>query len=96
MSEISCSGGRSANPLWGGRFEAGPAEIMEEINASIDFDRRLAEADLQASHAHIRMLATQGIVSEADRDALSRGLGRSRGRSLRDGSRFPASWKIST
>ena len=31
-----------SNKMWGGRFATGPAEIMEEINASIDFDRKLA------------------------------------------------------
>ena len=64
----------AANPLWGGRFSGGPAAIMAEINASVDFDRRLAMVDLQASRAHIRMLARQGIVSAADEAAILEGL----------------------
>jgi len=60
--------------MWGGRFDSGPAAIMEEITPSIDFDKRLARQDLAGSRAHIRMLAKQGIVAEADRDAILKGL----------------------
>ncbi len=60
--------------MWGGRFEQGPAAIMEEINASIDFDRRLAEQDLAGSKAHARMLAKQGIIAQSDADAILKGL----------------------
>jgi argininosuccinate lyase len=64
----------SANKMWGGRFGQGPAAIMEEINASIEFDKRLAEHDLAGSKAHAQMLATQGIIEPADADAILRGL----------------------
>src|ERR1700683_5311424 len=64
----------SANKMWGGRFERGPASIMEEINASIGFDKRLAEQDLAGSKAHARMLAAQGIIAQADADAILKGL----------------------
>src|SRR5215469_688001 len=64
----------SANKMWGGRFERGPAAIMEEINASIDFDRRLAEQDLAGSKAHARMLARQGIIAQPDADSILKGL----------------------
>jgi len=60
--------------MWGGRFDSGPAAIMEEITPSIDFDKRLARQDLAGSRAHIRMLAKQGIVTETDRDAILKGL----------------------
>ncbi len=63
-----------ANVMWGGRFSGGPAEIMEEINASIDFDRRLYAQDIAASKAHCRMLARQGIVTEQDGEAILGGL----------------------
>ena len=63
-----------SNKMWGGRFVAGPAEIMEEINASIDFDRKLAAQDIAGSKAHVAMLARQGIVSQADAEAIARGL----------------------
>ena len=60
--------------MWGGRFERGPASIMEEINASIDFDKRLASQDIAGSMAHARMLARQGIIAEADAEAILAGL----------------------
>lgn len=62
--------------MWGGRFAAKPDQIMEAINASIDVDQRLAEEDIAGSKAHVTMLARQGIVSEADRDAILDGLTR--------------------
>jgi argininosuccinate lyase len=63
-----------SNKMWGGRFAAGPSDIMEEINASIDFDRKLASQDIAGSKAHVAMLAHAGIVSSADADAIARGL----------------------
>jgi argininosuccinate lyase len=63
-----------SNKMWGGRFAAGPAEIMEEINASIDFDKKLAAQDILGSKAHVAMLARQGVVDESDAQAITRGL----------------------
>jgi argininosuccinate lyase len=63
-----------SNKMWGGRFAAGPSDIMEEINASIGFDRKLASQDIAGSKAHIAMLAHAGIVSSADADAITKGL----------------------
>jgi len=60
--------------MWGGRFGAGPAEIMERINASIDFDRRLYAQDIAASKAHVDMLVRQGIVGQEDGGAIAEGL----------------------
>ena len=60
--------------MWGGRFGKGPAAIMEAINTSIDIDKRLAGHDLAGSRAHVQMLAAQGIVSQADADAILKGL----------------------
>ena len=51
------------NKMWGGRFKSGPDQIMEEINASIEFDKRLFAQDIAGSIAHASMLADQGIVS---------------------------------
>ena len=59
-----------ANTMWGGRFAAGPSAVMEAINASIDFDRRMAAEDVRGSRAHAAMLAAQDIISGADRDAI--------------------------
>src|SRR5580692_11091198 len=62
-----------SNKMWGGRFATGPAEIMEEINASIDFDRKLSGQDIAGSKAHVAMLAAQGIVEPADASAIEAG-----------------------
>lgn len=65
---------KPANSMWGGRFSVSPAEIMEEINASIGFDKRLAPQDIRASKAHAAMLADAGIIDKADAAAIIAGL----------------------
>ena len=65
---------KSANAMWGGRFAAGPDAIMEAINASIGFDRRLYAQDIRGSRAHAAMLAAQGIISNSDAEAIREGL----------------------
>ncbi|MFP6757830.1 MAG: lyase family protein, partial [Alphaproteobacteria bacterium] len=60
--------------MWGARFDSGPAEIMARINASVDFDQRLAAQDLAGSRAHCRMLVAQGILQAADGEAILGGL----------------------
>ncbi len=62
------------NKIWGGRFGSGPGEIMEEINASIGFDRRLFAQDIKASKAHAKMLADRAIISRKDAAEIIRGL----------------------
>jgi argininosuccinate lyase len=62
------------NKMWGGRFKSGPDAIMQEINASISFDKRLYAQDIAGSKAHAAMLARQGIVSKADAAEIRRGL----------------------
>jgi argininosuccinate lyase len=62
------------NTMWGGRFAASPAEIMEEINASIDFDKRLWRHDILASKAHVAMLGTTGIITKKEADQITGGL----------------------
>ena len=66
--------GPPANTLWGGRFGAGPAAVMEEINASIGFDQRLWRQDIRGSLAHAAMLAACGIISPADAADIDSGL----------------------
>ena len=66
------------NRMWGGRFDASPDAVMEAINASIDFDRRLYAEDIAGSVAHVTMLAKQGIVTQEDADAITQGLHRVR------------------
>ena len=60
--------------MWGGRFTSGPGAIMEEINASIDFDRHLYRQDIAASKAHAEMLAKQGIITADDAKKIAHGL----------------------
>ena len=67
---------KNANAMWGGRFASSPSALMEAINVSIGFDRRLAAQDIRGSVAHSDMLAKQGIISEEDRDAIHDGLKR--------------------
>jgi argininosuccinate lyase len=62
------------NTIWGGRFAASPAEIMEEINASIDFDKRLWRHDILASKAHVAMLGATGILTKKEADQIAGGL----------------------
>jgi argininosuccinate lyase len=63
-----------SNKMWGGRFASGPDAIMEEINASIDFDRHLYRQDIAASKAHADMLAKQGIIGADDAKSIAHGL----------------------
>jgi len=63
-----------SNAMWGGRFASGPDAIMEAINASIGFDRRLAAQDIAGSRAHAAMLAAQGIIGSDDAEAIRAGL----------------------
>ena len=64
----------NANQMWGGRFQMSPAEIMEQINASIDFDKRMAREDIVGSKVHAAMLAATGIITDGDREAIDKGL----------------------
>ena len=63
-----------SNKMWGGRFSSGPDAIMEEINASIDFDKALYRQDIAASKAHADMLAKQGIIAADDAKSIAQGL----------------------
>ncbi|WP_095588325.1 argininosuccinate lyase [Actibacterium ureilyticum] len=63
-----------SNAMWGGRFAAGPDAIMEAINASIGFDKRMAAQDIAGSRAHAAMLAAQGIITDSDAKAIGEGL----------------------
>lgn len=62
------------NSMWGGRFAAGPDALMEEINSSIDFDKRLYAQDIAGSKAHCTMLAATGIIPQDDADKIFAGL----------------------
>ncbi len=63
-----------SNTMWGGRFAAGPDAIMEAINASIGFDKRMARQDIEGSRAHAAMLAATGIITDSDAAVIREGL----------------------
>lgn len=63
-----------SNSLWGGRFTQSPDAIMEAMNASIGYDKRLWRQDIQGSKAHASMLFKQDIISQKDYDAIIKGL----------------------
>ncbi len=65
---------KAANQMWGGRFAEGPDAIMQAINASIGFDKRLYAQDIAGSRAHAAMLAATGILSNTDAQAIGEGL----------------------
>ena len=60
--------------MWGGRFSGKPADLMQAINVSIAFDRRLATQDLAGSRAHAAMLRKAGVISSQDETAIQGGL----------------------
>ncbi len=68
------SDSKTSNAMWGGRFAAGPDAIMEAINASIGFDKRMAKQDIEGSRAHAAMLAACGIITSNDAQAIEEGL----------------------
>ncbi|QGU32286.1 argininosuccinate lyase [Thermochromatium tepidum] len=69
----------SAKP-WAGRFNAPTDAFVEAFTASVAFDHRLYRYDIQGSIAHATMLARQGILTEAEREAIVAGLERIRAR----------------
>lgn len=60
--------------LWGGRFTKATNELVEKETASIGFDYKLAEEDIQGSIAHVRMLAKSGIIDAVEADTIESGL----------------------
>jgi argininosuccinate lyase len=65
---------KSANKMWGGRFEMSPDQLMVRINASIGFDQALAPQDIRGSKAHAAMLGETGIISKSDAREIAKGL----------------------
>ena len=64
----------NANKMWGGRFGAAPADVMQEINVSVSFDKVLAPHDIRGSKAHAAMLAEAGIITKSDAREILKGL----------------------
>jgi argininosuccinate lyase len=67
---------QGVNPMWGGRFGAAPAAVMERINPSIEFDKRLWREDISGSKAHAAMLVATGILAPEDGARIAAGLDR--------------------
>lgn len=65
---------QTTNNMWGGRFNFAPNEIMEKINASIDFDKKLYKEDIQGSIVHCEMLAKQNIITKEESEKIINGL----------------------
>lgn len=60
--------------LWSGRFEQGVSEFTQEFGASLPIDKAMYHQDIAGSHAHARMLAAQGVISEEDKQKIVDGL----------------------
>ncbi|MBM3855125.1 MAG: argininosuccinate lyase, partial [Verrucomicrobia bacterium] len=65
---------KSSHVTWGGRFSAGPAELMLEFSESVSCDRRLAPFDVAGSKAHAAMLAHVGLLTARECEAIQAGL----------------------
>lgn len=63
-----------SNPMWGGRFSSAPSDVMQQINASIDIDKRLYRHDIQGSIAHAMMLGQVGILTSEESSVIIQGL----------------------
>ncbi len=64
----------SSNKMWGGRFDAKPSKIMQEINQSISFDYKLYKQDIKGSKAHAKMLCEVGILTKVEAKKITDGL----------------------
>ncbi len=60
--------------LWGGRFSETTDKLVEKINASISFDKRLYSKDIEGSIAHVKMLAHESIIKQEEADKIVKGL----------------------
>jgi argininosuccinate lyase len=63
-----------SNKMWGGRFETTPSNLMQEINQSITFDKKLYKQDIKGSTAHAKMLTKIGILTKAESTKIIDGL----------------------
>ncbi len=80
----------SKKEAWSGRFSEPVADFVLRYTASVNFDKRMAEADIAGSLAHAKMLARQGIISQQDLSDIERGMAQIL-REVRDGS---FQWKL--
>lgn len=64
----------NSDKMWAGRFTEKTEKIVEDFNASISFDKRMALFDVKGSIAHAKMLSKQGVIPEEDACNIERGL----------------------
>ena len=64
----------SKDKTWSGRFNEPVSELVKKYTGSIDFDKRLAEWDIQGSLAHAQMLTQSGVLSEDDLSVIHQGM----------------------
>lgn len=88
-SSQKAKSGKGSNRAWGGRFKTGPDAETQAFTASIGFDVRLAPYDIIGSTAHARMLASVGLLTTKERDAITRGLAKV-GKELEAGTFVPS------
>ena len=62
------------NKMWGGRFSKATNELLEDLNASIKYDYRLAKYDIEVSIAHVMMLEKSGVISKEECQLIVNGL----------------------
>jgi argininosuccinate lyase len=68
------AGAAGTGKPWGGRFSSGQDRLFEQLSASIPFDYVLASFDIEGSSAHVRMLASIGVLTQEERDTILAGL----------------------
>jgi len=56
--------------LWGGRFKDEESKLMEDVNSSLSFDKKLYYEDIKGSIAHVKMLANQNIINEEEKEKI--------------------------
>src|SRR5690606_38571797 len=61
---------------WSARFSEPVSDLVKRYTASVDFDKRLAQFDIQGSLAHADMLAAVGVISDEDKAAIEQGMAR--------------------
>ena len=67
-------GKKQSSSIWGGRFDGKPSKVMDDINSSIFFDKRLYKEDIIASVAHTKMLVKQKIITASEGKKIVSGL----------------------
>ena len=64
----------NSNKTWSGRFNEPVSELVKKYTGSIEFDKRLAQWDIQGSLAHAEMLCQSGVLPASDLDAIRQGM----------------------